>query len=250
MRLLPYIEEQALYDAFDFTRETDEQVFPDGTPIGSRDVATFLCPSDERPGESIAPKQDATMPEDVSRTYKMANYAASRGPTKQIAGGDCNKCAEWNVWNNAVKSTYPNLVASYPDAVGQARTFGGPFTRVSFHVKLKQVTDGLSKTIFMGEVRPACTRHVAEGWAWSHSGNGLISTVVPINYDSCSQELSARCHCWDNWSTDFAFKSAHPGGAQFVMGDGSGSRFLPNRSTTQITTNWAGKRTARLANLE
>jgi prepilin-type processing-associated H-X9-DG protein len=26
---------------------------------------------------------------------------------------------------------------------------------------------------------------------------------------------------WDNWSAALGFKSRHPGGAQFVMGDGS-----------------------------
>ena len=146
----------------------------------------------------------------------MSNYAASRGPTKQIVGGSCT-CAELSVWN-------PFAYEEYPEFGGDPtrwKTFAGPFTRLAYNVKLQEVSDGLSNTIFMGEVLPACNRHAAEGWGWSHSGNGITSTIVPINYDSCSQERTARCKCWDTWLTDLAFKSRHPGGAHFVFGDGS-----------------------------
>jgi prepilin-type N-terminal cleavage/methylation domain-containing protein len=218
MFLLPYMEQQALYAAFDFTRRTDEQVFPDGTPIGSRQVATFVCPSDIHP-EGLADRTGATLSADLLATYKMTNYQASRGPTKQIPGGMCN-CPLWSTWNNA----YPTVIEDYPDTgadLTQLTTFGGPFTRVAYQVKLEQITDGLSNTIFMGEVRPACDKHAGEGWAWSHSGNGLISTIAPINYDSCSMEKTARCNCWDNWVSELGFKSAHVGGANFMFGDAS-----------------------------
>ena len=179
-------------------------------------------PPDDQPGESTAPKnlQENTVIAgelDLQRTYKMANYAASRGSTQQIRGGVCGPCNEMGAWNSYGQVTYPDG-GSDPSVL---KAFSGPFSRIAYHVKLKQITDGLAKTIFMGEVRPACTKHTAEGWAWSHSGDGLMSTIVPINYDSCSQERTARCHCWDNWCTELAFKSAHPDGSQFVMGDGS-----------------------------
>ncbi|HEY7532628.1 MAG TPA: DUF1559 domain-containing protein [Nitrospiraceae bacterium] len=223
MRLLNYIEEQNLYDAFDFNIVTDGQLIQGTTtPIGSQTVSTFVCPSDEQPGEAWAPKEgaaDTAVGGDLGlqQQYKMASYAASRGSTKQISGGDCNSCPELGAWNSVGQMPYPDTSSD----VSVLSAFSGPFSRIAYHVKLKQVTDGLAKTIFMGEVRPACTKHIAEGWAWSHSGDGLISTIVPINYNSCSQERTARCRCWDNWVTELAFKSAHPDGAQFVMGDGS-----------------------------
>ncbi len=215
--LLPYIEEQALYDLYDLRVATDEQLLPSGMPIGSTSIATFVCPSDEHPVEAEEVRDGAALDPALLRTYKMSNYAASRGPTRPINGGSCSNCNELPVWN-------PYAYAIYPDAgPDPARwiDYAGPFTRLAHHVKMSQVTDGLSNTIFMGEVRPACNRHATEGWAWSHSGNGLISTIVPINYDTCNREPSARCRFWDNWVTELAFKSAHPGGANFVMGDGS-----------------------------
>jgi prepilin-type processing-associated H-X9-DG protein len=43
-----------------------------------------------------------------------------------------------------------------------------------------------------------------------------------MNYDSCTPDQSnGACRWWGNWSTEFAFKSRHPGGGQFCFGDGS-----------------------------
>jgi hypothetical protein len=196
----------------------------------------FVCPSDEHPEPPS--KSGVTLSPDQLAMYKMSNYAASRGPTKQIPGGDCI-CPQWNLWNNA----YPTITQPYPDTGGDVTvltTFGGPFTRLAYQVKLEQVTDGLSNTIFMGEVRPGCSRHAAEGWAWSHSGNGLVSTVIPINFDSCSRERAAQCGCWDTWTSELGFKSAHAAGALFVMGDAS-VQFLSETIDPRVYNALGGK---------
>jgi prepilin-type N-terminal cleavage/methylation domain-containing protein len=218
IRLLPYMEQQSLYQAFDHVWKTDESVYPDGRPVGSTPVATFVCPSDEHPSEATNETTESSLSADQLRQYKGTNYQASRGPTAHIDSGPCTcpgsaqYSREYTLPKNSI---YPDLGTSlYP-------TFAGPFTRMSLEVKAKEITDGLSNTIFMGEVRPGCSSHASEGWAWSHSGNGLVSTVIPINIDTCSQDLTAGCRCWANWSTALGFKSAHPGGAMFVMGDAS-----------------------------
>jgi hypothetical protein len=150
----------------------------------------------------------------------------------------------WSQWNKSPTGDPVNgIVDKYPDSGSTPDVltyFGGPFTRLAYQVKLSEVTDGLSNTIFMGEVRPACSRHIAEGWAWSHSGNGLISTIVPINWDSCSQERTLRCGCWDNWVSELGFKSVHVGGALFSMGDAS-VRFLEETISPYIYNSLGGK---------
>jgi hypothetical protein len=92
----------------------------------------------------------------------------------------------------------------------------------------------------MGEVRTGCSQHSAEGWAWTHSGNGLISTLVPINYDSCIESAGRDCASWDNWSAALGFKSRHAGGAQFVMGDAS-VHFLQDSIDMRIYNRLGGK---------
>ena len=237
MFLLPYLENQAVYDAFNFRTPspvtgTDCQRFPDGRPIGSTKIPTYICPSEQRlEGTEIRVQAVGDFTADDLRSLAISNYAASRGPTRHIDGPVA--CALTSTWNEQFGTFAVNPPAGftpgkiswrYPDTGGSIKDwvqFGGPFTRFAYHVKPKQITSGQSHTIYMGEVRVQCSQHAAEGWAWTHSGNGLISTLIPINFDSCSENTAAGCGFWGTWSSALGFKSNHVGGAQFVFGDGS-----------------------------
>jgi prepilin-type processing-associated H-X9-DG protein len=114
----------------------------------------------------------------------------------------------------------------------------GPFTRDDadhFTCRLKDIPDGLSKTIAFGEVRMDSSQAVRNGWAYSGS-HGVQTTIVPLNYDSFSDitaadaasalaQATARgldgCAASYNWQTEQAFRSRHPGVVNFLMCDGS-----------------------------
>lgn len=68
-----------------------------------------------------------------------------------------------------------------------------------------------------------CSAHNSGGWGSSNNGQGLTSTIVPINFDSCSRDPAEPdgCRRYCNWSTELGFKSRHPGGANFLLGDAS-----------------------------
>ena len=103
----------------------------------------------------------------------------------------------------------------------RAEDISGVFSRHDVPVKLQQITDGLSNTIFYGEVRPTCSQHVAHGWASSNNLSGLARTTIPINFDTCNENAEDQCYQYNNWVTSWGFKSPHPGGANFCFGDGS-----------------------------
>ena len=212
VRLLPFLEQQPLYDLFDFKNSAgvsiDNQTLPGSSEfIQSTIVPVYVCPSDNHPG--------------VLNGRALHNYAASIGPTTHYDNPDC-RCPGYDSWNAYAPDPWGGRY-------GSATRFAGPFFRwpVNTQTKIRDCTDGLSSTIYFGEVRPMCSAHNSNGWGSSNNGQGLTSTIVPINYDSCNETgTTDGCQRPCNWNTELGFKSRHPGGAQFLFGDGS-VHFLP-----------------------
>jgi prepilin-type N-terminal cleavage/methylation domain-containing protein/prepilin-type processing-associated H-X9-DG protein len=120
----------------------------------------------------------------------------------------------------------------------------GVFGRLAPGCTFAKVSDGLSNTIFVGEILPDCTDHGNENWLsfWNYNGlnNAHASTSVPINnmttcYDAAltPAQLATKagvthpdCGARNNWNFSWGFRSRHPGGVQFLMGDG-GVKFFP-----------------------
>ena len=194
IRLLPYLEENTIYKSFNLNSPTVENsVFPGSSVrVSSSVVPKFLCPSDDSGA--------------VSGGDAVSSYAASRGPTALYSNPACPCDIPWQTMALAPLDT-PN--------------FAGPFTRIGIPCTVAQVTDGLSKTIFFGEVRPRCSQHAQNGLASSNDGNGYCSTLIPINFDTCDDNAPDPCHQSCNWTTEVGFRSAHPGGANFLFGDGT-----------------------------
>lgn len=195
VHLLPYVEEQALYDAFDFSKlSIDGAVFPGTTKlIGSQEIEIYQCPSDEHNG--------------FFEEFAVHNYAASNGPTEVYDNPNCSCDHAWKSFEMA--------------PIDDLENFAGPFTRIGLTTKARQVEDGLSKTIFFGEVRVNCSVHAQVGWAKTNNGNGYATTLIPINFDTCNPNAVDPCNRPCTWNTDVGFKSAHPSGANFLLGDGS-----------------------------
>ncbi len=199
--MLPYIEQQAVYDLFDFTMNTDDQLNPNTMePIGNLPIETYKCPSDEHP-------------DDLDHDRAMSNYAGLKGSSRHINNSGCS-CRTFNTWNSFALSPYESFQT--------ANDYAGVFTRIGIVTKQEHITDGISQTAYMGETVPECSAHASNGWAMSNNGQGLTSTIVPINFDSCIRERSREgCNRHCNWNTELGVKSRHPGGAHLLYGDGS-----------------------------
>ena len=212
VHILPFIEHQELYDMIDFNDPIDLMASTSGQFIGNRIIPSLVCPSDDHPPRIVTEAHGTSV---ETMEVALHNYSASRGPCT-LCTDNCSLTATFNAY----------ALADYPDC--ESTSFVGPFTRRCICTKLEDVTDGLSSTIFIGEIRPMCSWHARHGWATSNNGCGYTSTIIPINFDSCDTTSTDACHNvvhevtgkW-NWSTGDGFKSLHPDGAQFVFGDGS-----------------------------
>lgn len=226
IRLLPYVERQALYDQFDFNLAagTNNQRFGPGLPfLGSVKLAAYQCPSDL---PELIGNPNNTPPNDRA----TSSYMPSTGPTPY--GNNANNCScpsytiYRNTWGSAVHGGGHNRWQHH-----NRQNPAGPFTRLyppwrnKFHCRMADCPDGLTNVIFFGEGRPKCSVHLRRQWSDSN-GFGLHGTLTPINFDSCANNVAnsptgdgcgARC----NWNMEFGFKSMHPGGVNLVMGDGS-----------------------------
>jgi prepilin-type N-terminal cleavage/methylation domain-containing protein/prepilin-type processing-associated H-X9-DG protein len=222
--LLPFLDLRTLYDLFNFAKGETDPIIP-GTNYRTTKyrIPVLVCPSDDfrglKPGDG----------------YALHSYVASGGPVKvgvekhsKGSGKDCDEAKKYNarldelqrVLKNLGRPQMQRLDAPGPFAVHTIS--GGIVTPTA--VTHPMIRDGLSNTIMFGEVRPKCTQEVYwRGWAQTWNGCGLVSTLVPINYDSCdpnTQFAGNACQSANNGSVALGFKSAHPGGAHFVLGDG------------------------------
>lgn len=198
--LLPFMEQQPLYRAFDLNR-------PSWDPLNSQPALTrlevHLCPSVS----------------EASRTYKVRNAAGTVLAEFSRSHYTCN-AGELDVW------TIPGDLH---------RLANGPLFRNS-EINIAGIPDGLSHTIFVGEKSPRLTDSTwvaivpgaqtcpGEEYAWGscdaaapqllvHSGpspNEIPPVIHPPNYPSAHVDMMV---------------SDHPNGCNVLLGDGS-TRFI------------------------
>ena len=211
VRLLPHLEENTLYSQIDFEGGTFASQMVNGKRVREYVISTYLCPTDIH---------DGTLK--VGNSVRaISNYGANYGPSWAGGNGNpnCSCSQNYNSYRPLTNTGHTNPA--------------GPFSREGnlFVCEFKNVTDGLSKTIFFGEVRANCSRH-------QRNGNGLFNTLYPLNYDSCSKDVAAAggdgCGEECNWKTEFGYKSLHPGTLNFLMGDGAVTSLSENVDHTAL----------------
>jgi prepilin-type N-terminal cleavage/methylation domain-containing protein/prepilin-type processing-associated H-X9-DG protein len=214
--ILPNIEQGTVYNMFDFNNPpVQDQTMGGGFDsnaelIGSIVISTYVCPSDTH--------QDLN-----DEGYALRNYTSSTGPTRIYPDNPATPCSEDDVLN----SQFPELIGSRDSGTDYPGPFSAAYPTVA--CELRQITDGLSNTILFGEVRPECSIYNSQGWAKMNNGSAVASTLIPINTDTCSHDpAEGGCRQWNNWTLETGFRSAHPGGSQFLMGDGSVHFFSDN----------------------
>ena len=220
IRVLPYIEEQALYDSFDFQAFVSDPI--NQVPRTQR-IAVMRCPTDSF--------NQTDMVIGVDQYWARGNYAANagNGPLLVLAGRDD--------------------VIYGPDSPGwqddKRRGVIGP----NVAAKLRNVTDGTTKSILLGEVRAGVTERDRRGvWALGQAGSSMLfwygstgddngpnvcnpyadDVAGPTGLDVALLEKECMPD-WtgDNWADQATVRSMHPGGIVVGMADGS-AHFIPD----------------------
>jgi prepilin-type N-terminal cleavage/methylation domain-containing protein len=225
-RILPYIEQQTVYDQIimNFGPGTNYNLVGFNSIVN---VATqqrlrqtpmpyAMCPSDEG---------DAVLNNDWAQTSYSGSLGSQRTPS---ADGNCNPYMqiagfhyEALPWNADHGNTW------------RKEDVSGVFGRMGFDGKMSfsALLDGTSQVILVGETLQRCHDHLGGLFHYNGMGNAHASTSVPVNtFTTCAtsqadaqQRNYPFPQCWpkSNWNLSWGFRSRHKGGALFLLGDGS-----------------------------
>ena len=202
--ILPFMEQQALHDEFDFLLTDDSScVQAPNTTITLTPVAGFLCPSGTR------------LYDGSSTTRYTCHYVGIMGP----------------------KGTNPVSGSAYSLQNGTGYSGHGGFAQdgVMYHlskVRIRDILDGTSNTLMVGELshdKSNCYRMWPRGIYDNHSRStkNINYAINAFGYYSSGLGMPQITEF-----NDASMSSNHPGGAMFSLCDGS-TRFLSE--TVDIT---------------
>jgi prepilin-type processing-associated H-X9-DG protein len=218
VRMLPFFEQSAMYNATNFNLESADIA---NVTIAGVQINSLICPSDTQNQAIGFPSQRA------SSSGVIPGWSFNENPT-----------------------TYSNIVGlpqQFTSYAGNAGTFTfgysnlmsptilGFFNGVIYNdgtVRIAAITDGTSNTFIFGEHSKGHLYTLDPGYAVSdnswNSGrwyDSLFATLYPLNLAAGNGAAIANSGYSYYYPTDAG--SYHPGGANFAMCDGS-VRFIKN----------------------
>lgn len=228
--ILPYIEEQAVYEQADFDWYWDNTSPHNNRPVNRATITTFLCPSDpysnKKPQGSSAP----------------TSYMLSGGP---VSGWSVNPAAGFFTLQSSVrladcKDGPSNTILAAESQIGDhSRDLNSMTMRnrgagnlTSTGTRHNRLFDGSATNLQrINDYHDACRAPVEAGtysandndsdagrfWAsgrimWGPWFNTLMPPNTPVFCDNDDSVTELRIKSANSW---------HPGGAQMLMGDGA-----------------------------
>ncbi|QDU63811.1 hypothetical protein Pan216_46920 [Planctomycetes bacterium Pan216] len=227
--LLPYMDQDGLASRLD----TNNPVWTAGyEDLISATLPSFLCPSSSGDREPFAVRDASGSNLSIGGgdvTLGRSHYVASHG--QESCWGECGS----DVTGTVFTDIYSSATTSITINGDVSRVADGPFYRNS-RTRVGEVSDGLSKTIFLGEHSSKLSEKTWVGvipGAYTHpnftspeNGEDAAATLVLVHAGPSGGELditgSPIIHPvnFPTYHVGQMF-SEHPGGGNVGMGDGS-----------------------------
>ena len=259
-RLLPYMENMAIYNCINFQFGRNDQptsvewntnfarfnvINGAGVPGGGGlqtgeqylrkiPIPSLMCPSDNNRLTQWG-------------NYAVSNYCASMGAQSFPShfGVEVGTIVGPSPYTGDIQGNWfgTGSCGHGNDSPGNGLCISGVFGRYGtsgnwgkgpWSAAFEDITDGTANVIAYGETRPGnCLDHGSGGWIDANTGPSWMGTAPPINFPTCAGDYNPQLggvQTWsgvpaiyrpDNWATSQGYKSLHPSGAQFVFCDGS-----------------------------
>jgi len=195
--ILPYIEEKALFEQWRQTQTNNNDYYNAPASVRTKAVKIYFCPS----------RRSASSSDTVS-TKGDENQTNPTGPNTPGALGDYAACT-------GDPSGYIDYIQNMLTLAGTpagSLPANGAFIYLGGKLGFKNISDGLSQTLFIGE------KHIP------NSKFGITPDTSIFNGDHGAAARKAGVGAVlakGPTDTGSNFGSYHPGVCQFVMGDGS-----------------------------
>ena len=205
--LLPYIEQQALYDQGRIPKNTilgrDIIGTDHVTSVADVAIASYLCPSD---GEGASTRSAVQ-----GSLYKPSPFKTGITSYKGISGSNWS----WGVFPNMFSAAdtccqEKNKIASRGGDPWVAGNGMFPGNGYMCKRKFASLVDGTSNTYLVGE--STYPNNSRMGASWCDVNGSLAHVSQPPNFKWANR---------NDWTHLMGVKSKHPGGVQFAFADGS-----------------------------
>ncbi len=201
--ILPFIDQAPLYNLMD-SEYKGGTTYPDLT-AWNKVIAVYNCPSDPSANRQNAGKVAGWS--DSATAGAVTSYFGNAGSNQVAAGGGCSACGVCTGSCVCYGPATDFAGAGTGDVTGMFALRGS-------RISMRDVTDGTSNTLFVGESRIGDSTTDVLGPAQWMEPMSMMSAVWGIN------QGIALCEYYSK-----GFGSTHVGGAHFLMGDGA-VRFL------------------------
>ena len=194
VQILPYVEQNTVFERIDQTRDIGDPLYG---PLRQTALDLFICPSDAH-GELLGFSEEHDHDHDHDAADDDDDDDHDHGP---------HNIDDGPVFITVAKSNYVGMFG--PTEIEDSPAFGFGSFYYQSRVRFGDIADGLSNTLLVGERS-------------SRLGGSTWFGVIPGVAEPMSRVVGAADHTPNHPLGHFEdFRSYHPAGVHFLVGDGS-----------------------------